>query len=507
MYVEPGQLGQHWPVGDVEGYVAPLQHVGEVGHPVRCAQQRPGGVPGNEGTPDDRLALGDEEALGRLSTTAQGYVGEVEVVGEPGIAGVLHRYERGHTPIVPDLGVGGRLGGVPDLTRYELWDVAVLGAGPAGAAAALQVLGLRPGARVLLLDRANFPRDKACGDGIAPHALRALAALGVPDPVAGFAPVHRLRLRSPGGATVARTMRRPAYVVPRQVFDARLVAAACARGAVLRRHTVRRVEQFADRVEIDGAYAARAVVGADGAQSAVRRSLGVDRNPVGHVAVALRAYAPAPVGAPEQLITLSGVDWPAYAWSFPIGDGRANVGYGEVFRGSPVSRARLLRRLTELLGIPVDALQSCRAHHLPLSSWRPRHRDGRVLLAGDAASLINPFTGEGIYYAVRSGALAGAAALDGAGAGLAYRQALRRHLGRHLRHTTVAAALAGRPAMADAGVRAAAADQRVFDELVELGLGQGLLTPRTVSRTVGRAATRTAVVASQAALHRVLAHA
>ncbi|MDQ3431623.1 MAG: geranylgeranyl reductase, partial [Actinomycetota bacterium] len=238
---------------------------------------------------------------------------------------------------------------------------------------------------------------------------------------------------------------------------------------------------------------------------AVRRALGVDRNPPGHLAVALRAYAPAPAGTPEQRLMLTAEGWPAYAWSFPIGDGRANVGYGEVLAGAPVSRARLLARLTELLGIPADALQACRAHHLPLSSWRPAHRDGRVLLAGDAASLINPFTGEGIYYAVLSGALAGAAALNGAGAGVVYRRALRRQLGRHLRHTTAAAALAGRPAMADAGVRAAAADQRVFDDLVELGLGQGLLTLRTAGRTAGRATTRAATEASQAALHRVLA--
>jgi geranylgeranyl reductase family protein len=392
-----------------------------------------------------------------------------------------------------------------DALRREVWDVAVVGAGPAGAAAALRVLGLRPDARVLLLDRADFPRDKACGDGIAPHALQVLAGLDVHDPAADFSPVHRLRLRSPAGATVAGEMRRPAYVIPRRIFDARLVAAARARGAVLHRHTVRRVEQFTDRVELDGAYAARAVVGADGAESAVRRALGVDRNPPGHLAVALRAYAPAPAGTPEQRLMLTAEGWPAYAWSFPIGDGRANVGYGEVLAGAPVSRARLLARLTELLGIPADALQACRAHHLPLSSWRPAHRDGRVLLAGDAASLINPFTGEGIYYAVLSGALAGAAALNGAGAGVVYRRALRRQLGRHLRHTTAAAALAGRPAMADAGVRAAAADQRVFDDLVELGLGQGLLTLRTAGRTAGRATTRAATEASQAALHRVLA--
>ena len=106
----------------------------------------------------------------------------------------------------------------------------------------------RPAARSLVLDRADFPRDKVCGDGIAPEALDVLAGLGV-DPAAlteGYPPVPRLRLRSPGGTTVERAMHRPASVVPREVFDARLLTAALAAGAELRRHTVRRIEVHAD---------------------------------------------------------------------------------------------------------------------------------------------------------------------------------------------------------------------------------------------------------------------
>jgi flavin-dependent dehydrogenase len=102
-----------------------------------------------------------------------------------------------------------------------------------------------------------------------------------------------------------------------------------------------------------------------------------------------------------------------------------------------------------------------------------------VLLAGDALSLVNPLTGEGIYYAVLSGALAGRVAVGGVGdPGAEYRQLLRRELGRHLRHTTVAARLARRRRVVDAGVTAARRDRRAFDDLVELGLGRGLLTGR-----------------------------
>lgn len=360
------------------------------------------------------------------------------------------------------------------------FDVVVVGAGPAGSAAALAAR--RAGASVLLLDRSDFPRDKACGDGIAAHALDVLDELGVPDAVAGYAPLPALRLVGPGGGTVARALPRPAYTVPRKVFDARLVAAAVAAGARLRRHTVRHVEVRDDRVLLDGGLAARAVVGADGAGSVLRRALGHRPNPDRHLALAIRGYAPALTGPPEQLIVTSAPRWPAYAWSFPIGDGRANVGYGEVLRGEPLSRAHLVDRLGALLpGTDPATVTDLRAHHLPLSTHRPAPGQGRLLLAGDALSLINPFTGEGIFYALLSGALAGAAAAGSPEqAARRYAATLRRRLGTHLRHSSVAAWLARRRQVVDAAVRAARRDDRVYRTVVELGLGDGRLDARTL---------------------------
>ena len=366
----------------------------------------------------------------------------------------------------------------------ERRDVVVVGGGPAGAAAALAA---RAASRsVLVLDRADFPRDKVCGDGIAPEALDVLAHLGV-DPARlteGYPAVPRLRLRSPGGAEVERAMHRPAAVVPRRVFDDRLLTAALAAGAELRRHTVRRIEVHADRVEVDGSLTAGVVVAADGAESVVRRSLGVPPNRPHQTAIAIRGYAPDPVGAPDvQVIATTEQRWPAYAWSFPLGDGRANVGYGELV-SSGVTRGGLLAGLDALLpGVEPAGL---RAHRLPLSTGRPRLPDGRVLLAGDAASLINPLTGEGIFYAVLSGALAGAAAVHGPDAGRAYRRALRRRLGRHLRHSSAASLLSRWPRIMDAAFRAAAADQRVFDDVVDLGLADGRLTLPTLAAAARR---------------------
>jgi flavin-dependent dehydrogenase len=235
------------------------------------------------------------------------------------------------------------------------------------------------------------------------------------------------------------------------------------------------------------------VIGADGAGSVVRRHLGHARNPDGHLALAIRGYAPAPAGALEQRIVTAAAQWPAYAWAFPIGDGRANIGYGELLRGRPVSRAHLLARLAALLSdVDTSAATGLRAHLLPLSTRRPAPGRGRLLLAGDALSLINPFTGEGIFYAVRSGALAGAAAADAVRAAAPrtaarrYAAELNRRLRRHLRHSGAAAALGRRRQMVDAAVRAARDHQPVFDTMVELGLGDGTLTAGTLARIAAR---------------------
>jgi geranylgeranyl reductase family protein len=360
-----------------------------------------------------------------------------------------------------------------------MYDVVVVGAGPAGSSAALAAA--RAGARVLLLDRSDFPRDKPCGDGIAPQALDALRDLGL-DAAYGFTPIPVLRLDAPGGASADRVMPRPAFVIPREVFDARLVGAAVEAGVSLARHTVRRISARHDGVSVDG-IDARVLIGADGASSTVRRLLHIPANPPGHLAIAIRGYAPMPAGEPlRQHIAIARDHWPAYAWLFPIGDGRCNVGYGEMLTGAPVSRRHLLQRLARLLP-EVEGVTRLRAHHLPLSTHRPVPGRGRVLLAGDALSLINPFTGEGIFYAVLSGAIAGRVAASApADPAREYAKALRARLGRHLRHTSLVARMGRSQHLVRSGIRVAARDQRVFDSFVELGLGDGLITPRLLTR-------------------------
>ncbi|HKJ11516.1 MAG TPA: geranylgeranyl reductase family protein [Ornithinimicrobium sp.] len=368
-----------------------------------------------------------------------------------------------------------------------LWDVAIVGAGPAGSTAAVAALRARPDARVLLLDRADFPRDKACGDGIAPHVFDVWSAIDEPLDIPDHPEVWSLSLDS-GRVRVRREMARPARVVPRTTFDDALVERAVRRGAVLRRHRVRQVDVTADHVVLDEQIAARAVVAADGAHSAVARLAGATGCFAGRSAFALRGYAPTPDSRRGMQIIRFGLErQPSYAWSFDCGDGWSNVGYGEVVRQrpgqAPLTRELMVRGVEMLLPGATDGAVRWLGHHLPLSRARFNHPAGRIVFAGDAAGLVNPLTGEGIYYAVATGALAGRCAVTLAPhlLGRRYESVVRRLLARHLRTTATAARLAGRPRLLDVGLTAASGDQHAFDALVEIGLGAGVVSPRLVS--------------------------
>jgi menaquinone-9 beta-reductase len=199
--------------------------------------------------------------------------------------------------------------------------------------------------------------------------------------------------------------------------------------------------------------------------------------------VSLRAYARAPAGEPELVFRLPHDPWPAYAWAFPTGPEEANVGVVLLDGRTPSSRAALASLLAEALPEWAPLPGTVRGFHLPLSPGRPALAGGRVLLAGDAAGLVNPMSGEGIATALVSGMLAGRSAVgDPSRAGRVYRAAVRRHLGRHLRHAGWAARAMRSRAWTDATVAAADADTSVFTALAELTVGTGPFPPAAGAR-------------------------
>ncbi|MCB0906273.1 MAG: hyaluronate lyase [Nocardioidaceae bacterium] len=356
----------------------------------------------------------------------------------------------------------------------------------------MAALQAEPSLDVLIADRVDFPRDKACGDGIAPHAVDVLDELGCADEVVGghaSIPRLRLQLRSRG---VDRTMPRPTYVIPRQELDHRLVTAAKHAGARLQRRKVTDVRRGRDHLDLGDGLTGRVVIGADGVHSVLRRQ---SRFSEPRMAMALRGYVPTPVelrGA--QTIVFGHERQPAYAWCFDRGDGWANVGYGELLPGAHTtpSKQQMIALLEELIPGTTAEATDWRGAKLPLSDgdWRPGR--GRLLLAGDAAGLVNPMTGEGIFYAVLTGMAAGRAASDAIAAGdpfsaaTRYRRQVEPLLGRHLKHVDIAARLCRSDTVLAAGLGAAAGSQRVFDDLVELGLAHGSITPHALSALARR---------------------
>src|SRR5580704_9668362 len=242
------------------------------------------------------------------------------------------------------------------------FDVVVVGAGPAGSIAALVLA--RSGARVALVDKAAFPRDKACGDLVGPRGVQVLADLGLRVPDAGqgsdLLAVGPSGRRSRLPAFTGRTYPGHGIIVPRLAFDHALREAALEAGAVPVRARIAAVEAGGDgRVDAlissDGQrLAAEVIIAADGALSPVARLAGMLDPQAALWGFAIRAYVPAEVPLP-LLVLLDASPWriyPGYGWLFPGENGQANVGIG-VGLGSSRGQAPLrgdLARLVTMLG-------------------------------------------------------------------------------------------------------------------------------------------------------------
>jgi geranylgeranyl reductase family protein len=357
--------------------------------------------------------------------------------------------------------------GVPDR-----WDVVVAGAGPAGSIAALVLA--RAGARVALVDKAAFPRDKACGDLIGPRGVRLLDELGVAVPDAGtgadllVAGPSRRRARLP--AFSGRTYADHGMVVPRRIFDAALRDAAIAAGATPVRARVSAAEtgpggSVAALVASDGTrLACDFVIGADGALSKVATLAGLLDPAAALWGFAIRGYLPAHVPLP-LLLLLDARPWhiyPGYGWLFPGADGQANVGIG-VGLGRERGAAPLrpdLDRLCALLRRQGDLSPDAQpgpvmGGWLRMGGTGGPPAAGNVLLVGDAAGLVNPLQGEGIAPAMVSARAAAEAIIaDPARAGAGYTHALQALMHRYMAGAAaLQEAMLSRPRLTSAGLR------------------------------------------------------
>jgi geranylgeranyl reductase family protein len=304
-------------------------------------------------------------------------------------------------------------------------DVLVVGAGPAGASAAYFLAGA--GIDVLLVDREVFPREKVCGDGLASRALVMLERMGLGDWLKRFPEPEVMLLSSPNGEAVRIRPERPegfsyGRVIPRLRLDEAVVERAVVAGARLLDGTkVTSLEQRKGGLHLRGErngqivhLDARLAIAADGGQASFTRRLGLIRRPPDLVAV--RAYFEGDVG-PETRpeFHVERIIMPGYSWIFPMGGGLANVGTGALVstvKEGSLSLAKVMRQFVANNPYARERLQSAemispvQGHPLRTDLRGTRPYGQGVLVAGEAAGLVNPLSGEGIAYALESGEMA-----------------------------------------------------------------------------------------------------
>ena len=365
----------------------------------------------------------------------------------------------------------------------QRYDLAITGGGPAGSAAAWQAA--QTGARVVLVDKAEFPRDKPCGDGLTPRAVGYLQKMGLAREVAKFHRVNRAKVFSPREWELSFP-HRPGmpdhgHVARRLELDALLLKNAESAGAEVRQSA----EVVGPIVDDDGRVTgvtiksgeqvlADAVISADGAYSPVKRALRLDSPYNSYSAIAIRAEMPANRPDADSLdiylkLAFQGDQLPGYGWVFPLGDGRVNIGLGYVNSYKKWQQINATQLLGEFLATlpaewelpPIDELKKSKglqAWRLPMgfTAWPP-WRPG-VLFAGDSLGAARPVSGAGISKALQSGLAAGEcaiAALTNSGPDdfTNYAQRINAAWGKEYRRGRYFHKLVGKPAIANAGLK------------------------------------------------------
>jgi geranylgeranyl reductase family protein len=318
-------------------------------------------------------------------------------------------------------------------------DVIVVGAGPGGSSAAYHLA--RAGLDVLLLEKSTFPREKVCGDGLTPRAVKQLVGMGITlEPADGWFPNKGIRIIGGGvrieldwpelssypGFGLVRTRRGFDEIVARaaQGAGARLAEGVTVTGPVLDEETGR-ITGVIVRDTGDGAaggeraYRARLVVAADGNSSRLSLAMGLRKRDDRPLGVAIRTYYTSPRHDDDYLETWlelrdGNALLPGYGWIFGIGDGTSNVGLGLLNTSASFAHTDYRAMLRSWLAtMPAEwgfteetRIAPVRGAALPMGFNRTPHYTRGLLLVGDAGGMVNPFNGEGISTAMESGEIA-----------------------------------------------------------------------------------------------------
>ena len=401
------------------------------------------------------------------------------------------------------------------MKNKQFFDVVIIGAGPSGSNAAISYKKLNPDLKIALVDKAIFPRDKSCGDAFGPGVISALKRFGNEHILEGEPEVVSTTLFGPKNIGIQNYIPEVknkedsiVYVIPRLDLDNRILNLAKEEGVETfegYRFSKFFINEESVSVEIENEEKekyildAKLLVGADGANSRVRKSLNLKQNSDWNKAIAIRAY----IDSPNYLeifkertlmfeINVSAIK--GYAWAFPSKGNLLNIGIGvplSVFKKEKMDIKNLLDEFVKTLesrGVIVENLRMEKSFMLPFASSRPKLAHNRAALIGDAGSMINPMSGEGIFYGMEAGFLLAnethqlineSASMLNTGI-TKYEKVFNKRFGKHFLSCSLARLVFQSPFMTKRLLNIASLDQHTIDFVVELLFDEANLTTKEI---------------------------
>ena len=400
------------------------------------------------------------------------------------------------------------------MNNKEIFDVLIVGAGPSGSNTAISYKNLNPDLKVGIIDKAVFPRDKSCGDAIGPGVINALKRFNNEHILDNEPEVISTSLFGPDNIGIQNYIPKVknkddsvVYVIPRYELDNRIFNIAKDLDVTSLEDTryinyeniedeqVLKVEIETSSKEKDFIFT-KLLVGADGANSRVRKSLNLKQNSDLHKAIAIRAY----INSPNYLeifkertlmfeINVSALK--GYAWAFPSKDDLINIGIGmplNLFKKDDMDINKMLDSFIATLeskGVVVNNLRMEKSYMLPFASSRPKLSHDKIALVGDAGSMINPMSGEGIFYGMEAGYLLAKETFSSFNSQnenelnqnlKKYEKKLNQRFGKHFLSCTLARFILQSPFMTKRLLRIASVDKNTINFVVELLFDEARLT-------------------------------
>ncbi len=394
--------------------------------------------------------------------------------------------------------------------NVKKYDVLIIGAGPAGANAAISYKNLNPDLMVGLVDKSVFPRDKSCGDAIGPGVISALKRFNNEHILEGEPQVVSTTLYGPDNIGIQNYIPQVknkedsiVYVIPRIDLDNRILNLAKESGVEVYEgysfvdftsNEDKSLNVTVKNENEDIEFSTKILIGADGANSRIRKKLNYKHNSDWHKAIAIRAYIDSPnyLEIFKERTLMFEINVSAdkgYAWAFPSKGNLLNIGIGvpvSVFKKDNLDINTLLDNFVSELegrGVIVENIRKQKSYLLPFASSRPkRNKDFNVALIGDASSMINPMSGEGIFYGMEAGYLLAKNThhvidSDRISHGIdRYEKEFTKRFRKHFLSCALARLILQSPFMTKRLLRIASRDQDTIDFVVELLFDEAYLT-------------------------------